>query len=86
MRHGTTACLRRWTWPEGAVIAQHYQRHWHQEFLPSLRLIDITIPDGLDRHLICDNYAAYKTSENSELAAALPVVSLALHAHRRALH
>jgi hypothetical protein len=39
------------------VIAQHYRRHRHQEFLRFLRLIDDAVPDGLDLHLICDNYA-----------------------------
>jgi transposase len=45
----------------GPVIAQHYRRHRHQEFLRFLKLIDNAVPGGLDLHLICDNYATHKT-------------------------
>jgi hypothetical protein len=47
----------------GSVIAQHYRRHRHQEFLRFLKLIDGAVPSGLDLHLICDNYATHKTAE-----------------------
>jgi transposase len=47
----------------GSVIAQHYRRHRHQEFLRFLKLIDGAVPSGLDLHLICDNYATHKTPE-----------------------
>ena len=47
----------------GSVIAQHYRRHRHQEFLRFLKLIDAAVPDGLDLHLLCDNYATHKTPE-----------------------
>jgi len=43
------------------VIAQHCRRHRHQEFLRFLQLIDDAVPDGLDLHLICDNYGTHKT-------------------------
>jgi hypothetical protein len=45
----------------GSVIAQHYRRHRHQEFLRFLQLIKDSVPDRPDLHLICDNYAAHKT-------------------------
>jgi hypothetical protein len=45
------------------VIAAHYRRHRHQEFLRFLKLIDAAAPDGLDLHLICDNYATHTTPE-----------------------
>jgi hypothetical protein len=47
----------------GSVIAAHYRRHRHQEFLRFLKLIDAAAPDGLDLHLICDNYATHTTPE-----------------------
>jgi transposase len=47
----------------GSVIAQHYRRHRHQEFLRFLKFIDAAVPNGLELHLICDNYATLKTKE-----------------------
>jgi transposase len=47
----------------GSVIAQHYRRHRHQEFLRFLKLIDDAVPKGLDLHLVLDNYATHKTPE-----------------------
>jgi transposase len=36
------------------------KRHRHQEWLKFLRLIDRSTPNGLDLHLIADNYATHK--------------------------
>jgi hypothetical protein len=47
----------------GPVIAAHYRRHRHQEFRRFLDTIDTAVPDQLDLHLICDNYATRKTPE-----------------------
>ena len=44
-----------------SAIAQHYRRHPHQVFVRFPRLIDATVPAGLDLQLTCDNYATYKT-------------------------
>ena len=44
-----------------SVIAQHYRRHRHQEFLRFLKLIDAAVPKDLDLHLVLDNYATHKT-------------------------
>jgi hypothetical protein len=54
------------------VIAQHYRRHRHQEFLRFLKLIDAAVPNGLDLHLVLDNYATHKTPQAS-LALLAPV-------------
>ena len=35
-------------------------RHRHQEFLAFLRHIDRNVPEGLDVHLVVDNYATHK--------------------------
>jgi hypothetical protein len=45
----------------GSVIAQHYRRHRHQEFLRFLKLIDAAVPGDLELHLVLDNYATHKT-------------------------
>jgi hypothetical protein len=47
----------------GPVIAQHYLRHRHQEFLRFLKLIDAAVPEDLDLHLVLDDYATRKTPE-----------------------
>ena len=61
VRNGTTSLFAALDVASGSVIARHYRRHRHQEFLPFLRLIDQAVPGGLDLHLICDNYATHKT-------------------------
>jgi transposase len=63
VRNGTTSLFAAFDVASGAVIAQHYRQHRHQEFLRFLKLIDQAVPDGLDLHLICDNYATHKTPE-----------------------
>jgi len=61
VRNGTTSLFAALEVGSGSVIAQHYRRHRHQEFLRFLKLIDAAVPDGLELHLICDNYATHKT-------------------------
>jgi transposase len=65
VRNGTTTLFAALDTVSGSVIAQHYRRHRHQEFLRFLKLIDAAVPDGLELHLICDNYATHKTPEVS---------------------
>jgi len=61
VRHGTTSLFAALDIVSGSVIAQHYRRHRHQEFLRFLKTIDAAVPNHLDLHLICDNYATHKT-------------------------
>jgi transposase len=61
VRNGTTSLFAALEVASGSVIAQHYRRHRHQEFLRFLQLIDTAVPGGLELHLICDNYATHKT-------------------------
>ena len=63
VRNGTTSLSAALDIASGSVIAQHYRRHRHQEFLRFLKLIDAAVPAGLDLHLICGNYATHKTPE-----------------------
>jgi transposase len=61
VRNGTTSLFAALDLASGTVIARHCRRHRHQEFLRFLQLIDQAVPDGLDLHLVCDNYATHKT-------------------------
>jgi transposase len=61
VRHGTTSLFAAFDLSSGSVIAQHYRRHRHQEFLRFLKLIDQAVPKDLDLHLVLDNYATHKT-------------------------
>jgi transposase len=61
VRHGTTSLFAAYDVGSGSVIAQHYRRHRHQEFLRFLQLIDAAVPKDLDLHLVLDNYATHKT-------------------------
>ena len=63
VRNGTTSLFAAFDLASGSVIAQPYRRHRHQEFLRFLKLIDAAVPDGLDLHLVLDNYATHKTPE-----------------------
>jgi transposase len=61
VRNGTASLFAALEVASGSVIAHHYRRHRHQEFLRFLKLIDAAVPADLDLHLICDNYATHKT-------------------------
>ena len=61
VRHGTTSLFAAYDIASGSVIAHHYRRHRHQEFLRFLKLIDAAVPKDLDLHLVLDNYATHKT-------------------------
>lgn len=61
VRHGTTSLFAPLDIVSGSVIAQHYRRHRHQEFLRFLKVIDAAVPKHLELHLVLDNYATHKT-------------------------
>ena len=61
LRHGTTSLFAAFDIGSGSVIAQHYRRHRHQEFLRFLKLINDAVPQDVDLHLVLDNYATHKT-------------------------
>jgi transposase len=63
VRNGTTSLFAAFDLASGSVIAQHCRRHRHREFLRFLKLIETAVPDGLDLHLVLDNYATHKTPE-----------------------
>ena len=45
----------------GFVIGKCYRRHQAAEFLNFLKEIDAQVPEGLDVHIVMDNYATHKT-------------------------
>ncbi len=86
VRHGTTSLFAALDIASGSVIAQHYRRHRHQEFLRFLKTIDDAIPKDLDLHLVLDNYATHKTEAVKKWLLRRPRFHLRLLAQpRRAL-
>ena len=62
VRHGTTSLFAALDIASGFVIGKCYKRHRAAEFLDFLKQIDAQVPDGLDVHIIMDNYATHKTA------------------------
>lgn len=59
-RNGTATLFAALNTSNGEVMGLCMERHRHQEWLRFLRLIDQTIPEDRQLHLICDNYATHK--------------------------
>ncbi len=59
-RHGTTTLFAELNVLTGVVVGQCLPRHRHEEFLKFLKTIDKQTPEGLQIHLILDNYATHK--------------------------
>jgi transposase len=59
-RNGTTTLFAALDVLSGSVIGQCLPRHRHGEFLKFLRTIDREVPNGLQIHLILDNYGTHK--------------------------
>lgn len=72
-RNGTRTLFAALNMLDGKLIGTCMPRHRHREFLRFLRLIDKQTAEGLDLHLIVDNYATHKT----------PAVKRWLKAHPR---
>ena len=62
IRHGTTSLFAALDIASGFVIGKCYKRHRAAEFLDFLKQINAGVPEGLDVHIIMDNYATYKTA------------------------
>jgi transposase len=58
-RNGTTTLFAALDVLTGSVIGQCLPRHRHTEFLKFLKTIDREVPEGLNIHLILDNYATH---------------------------
>jgi transposase len=60
-RHGITTLFAAFNTADGTVIGELHRQHRAAEFRKFLITIDKTVPEGLDIHLICDNYGTHKT-------------------------
>ena len=59
-RNGTTTLFAALCTLSGAVIGECMPRHRHQEWLKFLKKIEAEVPEGLEIHVICDNYSTHK--------------------------
>jgi putative transposase len=60
VRHGTTTLFVALDIANGQMLTRSKPPHRHQEFLSFLRHIDKNVPEGLELHLVLDNYASHK--------------------------
>lgn len=61
IRHGTTSLFAALDVATGFVIGKCYKRQRQTEFLDFLGTVDAHMPEGLDVHIVMDNYATHKT-------------------------
>jgi transposase len=61
LRHGTTSLFAAFNTTDGTVISSLHRRHRTIEFKKFLTKINAQVPDGLDVHLVCDNYGTHKS-------------------------
>jgi transposase len=61
VRHGTTSLFAAFNTADGTVISSIHRRHRSIEFKKFLAKIDTEVPDGLEVHLVCDNYSTHKS-------------------------
>ena len=80
VRHGTTSLFAAYDLASGSVIAQHYRRHRHQEFLRFLKLIDTAVPEGPGPAPGAGQLRHPQDPGDQRLAAEAPAVPPALHA------
>ena len=78
-RNGTTTLFAALNVATGRVIGQRMKRHRHQEWLKFLRTIDRNSPQGLDLHLIADNYATHKHAKVKAWLKRHPRFHMQLH-------
>jgi len=72
VRHGTTTLFAALDIASGEVLTQCRRNHRHQEFLQFLKLIEASVPAGLDIHLVVDNYCTHKHEKVRRWLASRP--------------
>jgi transposase len=75
-RHGITTLFAAFNTADGTVIGELHRQHRAAEFRKFLITIDKTVPEGLDIHLICDNYGTHKTPAIKAWLASHPRVRM----------
>src|SRR6266568_936792 len=61
VRNGITTLFAAFNIADGTVISELHRNHRAAEFKKFLTTIDKTVPEGLDIHVVCDNYGTHKT-------------------------
>ena len=61
VRNGITSLFAAFNIADGTVISELHRQHRASEFKKFLTTIDKTVPEGLDIHIVCDNYGTHKT-------------------------
>ena len=72
VRHGVTSLFAALDVASGQVIGSLHRRHRSTEFGRFLTKLDKEVPEDLDGHLVCDNYATHKTDTIQRWLAAHP--------------
>ncbi|WP_328885022.1 IS630 family transposase [Streptomyces sp. NBC_00316] len=72
VRAGTTTLFAAFDAASGKVIGSLHRRHRATEFKKFLTKLDKEIPDDLEVHLVCDNYATHKTADIKKWLLAHP--------------
>jgi transposase len=75
-RHGVTSLFAAFNIADGTVISELHRRHRASEFKTFLTTIDKRVPEGLDIHIVADNYATHKTPAIKAWLAKHPRVHL----------
>jgi DDE superfamily endonuclease len=83
VRHDTTSLFAALDVASGFVIGKCYKRHRAVEFLKFLKEIDAHVPEGLDVHIVMDNYATHKTPKIKAWLAGLQGLRLASADYQR---
>lgn len=65
IRNGVTSLFAAFDIATGEVIAETHRRHRAIEFRKFLVTIDKNVPDDLDLHIVCDNYANHKPTPST---------------------
>ncbi len=61
VRHGTTSLFAALDVATGRVIGRCFRKHRSKEFVEFLKLIEESVPQTLEVHVVLDNYATHKT-------------------------
>jgi len=61
-RYGTTSLFAALNTATGEVLGKCHRRHRSVEFRKFLDLVEDNVPDGLDVHVVLDNYGTHKTA------------------------
>jgi hypothetical protein len=78
IRNGITTLFAAFNIADGSVIGELRCHHRAVQFKKFLTTIDKTVPEGLDIHVVCDNYGTHKTPAIKAWLARHPRIDLHL--------